>query len=69
MYLQSLVKLITISRCVLQATAPEKDAHVVRKVSLYDLAAVIELLGVSAAWSLSELEASMCIAMLTALFR
>ncbi|DBA73568.1 TPA: hypothetical protein ACH3X2_14294 [Trebouxia sp. C0005] len=52
----------------LQAT-PEKDAPVVRKVSLEDLAAVVELLAVSAAWSLSELEASMCIAMLSALSR
>ncbi len=64
MLLQSLVKLITISCCGLQATAPEKDAHVVRKVSLEDLAALVELLAVSAAWSLPELEASMCIAML-----
>ncbi|KAL0023597.1 hypothetical protein WJX77_005309 [Trebouxia sp. C0004] len=59
MLLQSLVKLITISCCGLQATAPEKDAHVVRKVSLEDLAAVLELLAVSAAWSLPELEATL----------
>lgn len=69
MLLQSLVKLIATSCCGLQATAPEKDALVVRKVSLEDLAAVVELLAVSAAWSLPDLEASMCIAVLSARLR
>lgn len=64
MLLQSVVKLTAISCCGLQATAPEKDALVVRKVSLEDLTAVVELLAVSAAWSLPELKASMCSAVL-----
>ncbi len=65
MFWQPLVKLITVSCCGLQANAPENKAHV-RKVSSKDLAAVFELLAASAAWPLPELEASLCIAMLSA---
>ncbi len=64
MLLQSVLKLTPISCCGLQATSPEKDALVLRKASLEDLTAVVELLAVSAAWSLPELKASMCGTML-----